>query len=511
MPTLTPVPSGFLKHIDAGGPIINIRPARTAKYIFLFIGDGMGQGQRRLAAACLRYLRATADPKFRHLDHLLMESLPAQGWISTFDASSPVPDSASAATSLACGIKTACGVIGLDKSGARATSLAEQAKASGLKVGIVSSASIDHATPAAFYAHQPARSSYYEIGQELVSSGFDYFGGGGMLMPESPNGCSPNLYDAARTAGYTIVSNAADFAALRKGCGKVLVVNPVLARDQSLPFEIDRLANDLTLADYTRKGIELLANPHGFLLVVEGGKIDWACHTNDISTSVADVLALDRAIAEAYQFYMRHSDETLIVVTADHETGGLSPYLPPSRQAFLANKIVHQQRSYMELGKCLDLYKETHPRGQIRFEHISSLLEETFGFAFGSSSESGLLVGQGNRMIPTKEELLNAQRAFYDAIEPKGQRSSLPSYVLYGAHSKLIVDLAKAANDRLGIRWSTVYHTSSNVPISAIGVGEELFSDTFDNTQVPSKILAAAGILDSRVREKLESCRVITG
>jgi alkaline phosphatase len=264
--------SGSKYELSTGQPVVDI--SDPPKYVFVFIGDGMGMPQINAAE---RYLAALEGEK---------------------------TGSAAAATAISTGQKTAIGVIAMDPS--KTTSyktVAEMAKERGMKVGIISSVSIDHATPAAFYAHQPSRSMYYEISIDLANSGFDYFGGGGLKRPTGKNKDKPSSIEMAERNGYTVVSNRSDFMALRPGVGKVLAYNAILDGSKALPYELDRDYNDISLAEYTAKAIELLDNRKGFFIMVEGGNIDWACHANDATASILDTFAFDEAVQEAVDFY----------------------------------------------------------------------------------------------------------------------------------------------------------------------------------------------------------------
>ena len=171
-------------------------------------------------------------------------------------------------------MKTNIGVISMDPDGVTSyKTLAEAAKKKGMKVGIVSSVSIDHATPAVFYAHQPSRGMYYEIGHDLAASGFDYFGGGGFKDVDG-DGDLGNVLDAVTANGYRIVTDKNEFLALDpETSDKVVAYNHTLAGGQALYYEIDRPEDHISLAEFTAKGIELLDNPRGFFMMVEEGKI----------------------------------------------------------------------------------------------------------------------------------------------------------------------------------------------------------------------------------------------
>ncbi len=242
-----------------------------AKYVFFFVGDGMAMPQVNAAEI---YKSAAANSGIK-VSHLSFTRFPTSGLTTTYDASSFITDSASAMTAMMTGHKTLSGVINMDtRKTEKYKTLAEYAKDGGYKVGVVSSVSLDHATPAATYAKVASRGEMYNIDVQLAQSSFDYFGGGGLVQKGRKEG-DPDALDLARKNGFTVVGSRKDFEALKPGAGKVLAMNSVLQDESALTYEMDRGADDLSLADYTRKGIELLDNPKGFFMVVEGGKIDW--------------------------------------------------------------------------------------------------------------------------------------------------------------------------------------------------------------------------------------------
>ena len=213
------------------------------------------------------------------------------------------------------------------------TSIAVWAKEAGMKVGVASSVTVNHATPAAFYAHNPSRSEYYAVAKDMISTDLDFYAGSAINKPEDPekHPGEPNLYKEMEKAGYTVARGVADFQKKMKKARKMLLVqdpdhlNPA-SGDGSLPYAIDVKEGEMTIEDILRCQIEFLMrdNKNGFFLMNEiGGKVDWACHGQDGATAFHEVMAVDRCIKIAYEFYKQHPDETLIVLTADHETGGL--------------------------------------------------------------------------------------------------------------------------------------------------------------------------------------------
>ena len=244
---------------------------KKAKYVFFFIGDGMSMTQIN-ASEIFKGTLSGNDPMNR--GKLNFTAFPNLGMQTTQSANTFITESAAAGTALATGHKTNNDILGMDPTKTvKFKSMAEMAKEKGMKVGIVSSVSLDHATPGAFYAHESSRKNLYEIGLSLTDSGFDYFGGGGLLLPTGAQKDKPHVLDIAKQKGYKVVNTKEDIYKLDKNSGKSIAINPVLAAESAMEYDIDRV-DQLSLADFTRKGIELLDNPNGFFFMVEGGKID---------------------------------------------------------------------------------------------------------------------------------------------------------------------------------------------------------------------------------------------
>ena len=295
-----------------------------AKYVFYFIGDGMGVNQVNATETYLGALEGRIGIK-----EMCFPSFPFAALVNTQSATNGVTDSAAGGTALATGQKTKNGALGVLKDQTTAvTSLADWAREGGAAVGITTSVSIDHATPASFYSHVGNRGESYKIGQQLVNSGNDFYGASDFVKPNNPDG-GPDLYKQAEEKGFTIARGYKDYQKKAKKADRMILFQSEEASKKdrgSIPYALDRSKNDLTLTDITRAAVNFLTKKQGqkdgFFLMVEGGKIDWACHANDMCF-IPEVLDLDNAVKVAYEFYQQHPDETLIVVTADHETGGL--------------------------------------------------------------------------------------------------------------------------------------------------------------------------------------------
>lgn len=303
--------------------LISVVANGQAKYVFYFIGDGMGVNQvngTEMYQAELRNGRIGVEP-------LLFTQFPVATMATTFSATNSVTDSAAAGTALATGKKTYNHAISVGEDKNAIQTVAEKAKKAGKKVGVTTSVSVDHATPAAFYAHQPDRNMYYEIALDLPKSDFDFYAGGGFLKPTTSfdKKEAPSIFPIFEEAGYTVARGYNDYKAKSAKAEKMILIQEEGANPSCLPYAIDRKENDLTLAQITESAIDFLTKGKnkGFFLMVEGGKIDWACHANDAATVFNEVKDMDNAIKVAYEFYKKHPKETLIVVTADHETGGI--------------------------------------------------------------------------------------------------------------------------------------------------------------------------------------------
>jgi alkaline phosphatase len=449
------------------------------KYVFLFIGDGYGLAQSEAAEAYLAAMKGQSG-----LVTLEMNKLPVYGVATTYAGDRLITDSAAAGTALATGRKTSCGTIGMDlkKENAMPT-IAERAKARGMRVGIVTSVSIDHATPACFYAHVAGRFIYHEIGLQLGESGFDYFGGATFLKPDAEVAQGPadkpalNCVAVAKARGYRIVETPDAFNKLAPGDRKVIVA-PADAKG-ALAYAIDRKDGAITLKDITRKGIELLDCPEGFFMMVEGGKIDWACHSNDAATTVRDVLDFDDAIGPAMEFYNKHPSETLIVVTSDHETGGFALGSYPMHYESNLRILSFQKGSYQIFASKVAEYRKAHPEGG-NLDEAMTMVRDFFGLGDAS---------KGLDLAP--DELALLARGFkYSMIDPN--RTSLADKAeiarLYYTWDPLTTEACHILDAKAGIGWTSYVHTACPVPVRAIGPSSELYSGYIDNTDIANNI-----------------------
>ena len=474
----------------ADAPAVSSQPqqepqdsAKPLKYVFLFIGDGMSYPQFQAAAD---YLGAVADPAPDILKggrNLSFMEVPVAGSASTFDSTSFAPDSASTATSIATGYKTHSGVINMDETKTKAyETIAEKLKNQlGYKIGIISTVNLNHATPAAFYAHQASRNSYYEISEELIASGFDYFAGGGLKQTTGADKDKTDSYELARQGGYKVVMTQAEAEALTAADGKAIIIGQTLADSDSLSYDNDRSGDEWALSDYVRKGIEVLDNDTGFFMMVEGGKIDWACHANDAGSTIADTIAMADAVDVAMEFYAQHPDETLILVTGDHETGGLTiGYAGTDYDTYLQN-IANQKLSYARYDTdFVAKYKEENTP----FETVLQDVKANFGLMTKDDPDAS----ENSKLVLTDYEYGLLKAAYDKTMSASDADPTQAEYVLYGSYEPLSVTITHLLNNKSGINFASYAHTGLPVAVFAQGNGQELFKGFYDNTEIYTKM-----------------------
>ena len=466
------------------------------KYVFLFIGDGMSYPQIQSTAD---YLGALADDDYMQAEPSLDDNggavldgpvelnfmnFEAAGSAVTFDSNSFAPDSASTATSIATGHKTYSGSINVDETGTVeyetiSEKLHEQL---GWEIGVISSVNLNHATPAAFYAHQASRGDYYEIGEELVESGFEYFAGGGLLDPDN-GGESDNLYDLAEEAGYTVSMDHATHDTVTAD-DKVVLIDENLADSDAMAYEIDRTDDMWSLADYVEKGIDVLMNDTGFFMMCEGGKIDWACHANDAATTIHDTLALADAVQVAIDFAEEHPEETLILVTGDHETGGLTIGFAGTDYDTYLSLLESQIISFTQFD---EQYVANYKANGTSFEEVLADIEELFGLKTEGE--------EGDKLILTDYELETLRAAYEKSVNGTATSDyEQEEYVLYGTYEPLSVTITHIINNKSGVSFTSYSHTGLPVAVFADGVNAEEFNGYYDNTDIYNKLADMLGV-----------------
>ena len=481
--------------VPASSVAAQVDAENAPKYVFLFIGDGMSYPQFQAAAD---YLGAIADEDYAQAlpsvdyenrggavldgpEKLCFMDFEAAGSAVTYDSCSFAPDSASTATSIATGRKTYSGMINVDVTGTESfETIAEKLHAQkDWKVGVISSVNLNHATPAAFYAHQASRNDYYEIGLELVESDFEYFAGGALKKANGAEGDQESLYDLAEAAGYKVTFTQADAEKVTAEDGKVILIDEHLADDDAMSYDMDRESDQWALADYVAKGIEVLDNDTGFFMMCEGGKIDWACHANDAGATVTDTLALADAVQVAVDFAKEHPEETLILVTGDHETGGLTIGFAGTDYDTYLDNLTNQKISYAQFD---EQYVASYKENKTPFETAMKDVEELFGLKMTGE--------EGDRLVLTEYEVERLRTAYELAVAEETPEYTQEQYVLYGSYNPFSVTVTHILNNKSGIDFASYSHTGLPVAVFADGNGAEEFNGYYDNTDIFNKLAA---------------------
>ncbi len=468
--------------------------AATPKYVFMFIGDGMGSPQ---VTATQYYLGAIENP-----DALV--PTPAElsftewknvGLMTTYDATSFNPDSASTASAMASGIKTLSGVInyrfaptadGKLELTEPSKLITEYAKETGMKVGVISSVSLNHATPAAYYAKQQSRNDYYDIGVQALTGGtLDYLGGGN-LHKMSVEG-KPGTEELAAANSWTIVNTLEGFASISADQAPVLADNPDIADSNAMAYEIDRVRREgegetiLSLADITAAGITVLDNENGFFLMVEGGKIDWAGHANDAATSIYDTVAFSDAVQVAIDFAAQHEGETLIIVTGDHETGGMTIGFATTAYDTHFDYLKSQTISFQDFSSIVGGLRDSGAA----FADALARIETYYG----------LTTKPDMALTLTDAELASLQAAFELSMTPAADRViGDQEALLYGGYEPLSMAVSHIINNKAGLSYTSYSHTGLQIPVYALGVGADMFNGMYDNTDIFQKTMDVMGL-----------------
>ena len=431
----------------------------TPKYAPPHPRDGFGSNHRIMAETAL------GKP-------LALSTLPACAKTTTSDVFGKTTDSAAAGTAIACGIKTSKKAIGVDKDGNAVRSLAMRLKEQGFKIGIISSSPLNDATPAAHYAHQSSRNNYRAITDELAASGFDFFGGQIPLKDkkESEEESLEKTLQACKKNGYVVFTGKSCIEGSRQTSSSRRVC---LWQTPAISY-FYRPAQGPTLADFTREAIRRLDNPVGFFLVVEQGNIDYSSHCNDAGKLMWEILDFDQAIKAGLDFQKSCPEETLVVLTADHETGGLQLNRPDSSSL---KRLFGQTHSLIELQeKIATLAKEGAPQARDEAMHLL----ETALFP----NEALFSQTEQQRFNTAWDEYIAALKN----TKRKGAIAGLQSK--YGRYISPVIEAFRIRDERAKIRFTSFNHSDTAVLTSAVGPGQSAFSKEMDNTDIPKKIEA---------------------
>ena len=305
-------------------------------------------------------------------------------------------------------------------------------------------------------------------------------------------------------AGYKVTYTQADAEAVTAEDGRVILMDEHLSDSDAMDYDMDRADGEWALSDYVQKGIEVLDNDTGFFMMCEGGKIDWACHANDAAATITDTVAMDEAVGKAVEFYNEHPDETLILVTGDHETGGLTiGFAGTDYDTFLAN-ISNQKISYAKFDSD---YVTAYKENKTDFDTVMADITELFGLQApngvaetSNQADSKDVHPEGTddkgSLIMTDYEYQKLQTAYEETMSRTGEESEFgqEEYLLYGSYEPLTVTITHILNNKSGVNFASYAHTGLPVEVFAMGVGQDQFKGYYDNTDIFNKMAEITGV-----------------
>ena len=429
--------------------------AQTPKYIFFFIGDGMGVNE---VFGTQYYNRVNGLPDVN------FASFPVKGMLTSYSASSLVTDSSAAGTALSSGVKINNGWIGMDPEGNVTVPITEIAKRNGFGTAVVTSVGVNHATPGAFYGHDKSRNSYSALSQQLIETNTIDFAAGATFLTHFGEALKAKDWIAkAKEAGINVFVGQDEYKAV-KGERVIYLAKGL---PDSVPYAIDRKPGDTQLSDFTGAAIDYLyANfaKKGFVMMVEGGKIDYACHATDAATTVHEVNDMAKSVALALEFYAKHPNETLILVTADHETGGLD--LGHGAYELHPENLQYQACSKDVLNfKLMKLAMDN--AGEPSWAQVKALLKENLGL--------------WDKVAVTKEWEKKLTTLYKEAFL---DRDAEDERNLYSSNSKLTAAAIQCVDELAHFTYPFGSHSASPVPLFVKGARAEAFQAAADNTDL---------------------------
>lgn len=445
--------------------------ADDAKYVFYFIGDGMGLGHVNATETYNRDVLRSDSP-------ILMLTFPVASQARSYSASSPITDSAAAGTALSSGIKTKNSMVGMNPDTVPVNSIAVDFMQAGYAVGVGTTVQADDATPAAWYAHAANRGMKETIAPQAAESGLAFLAGGDFKLRGAGEVAFKDYLQTMRKGGYEVAEGYAAFNELKGKGGKLpqkILMYPADPAGGQVGYTIDSIPGAMTCAQITEACLQTLenVNPDRFLMMIEGGNIDWAAHSNDGGGVIKEILNFQDAINVAYQFYLRHPSETLIVVTADHDTGGMS--LGRNGGAY---NLAYADAQKISKDAFADWTRNWGRNTQNpTWEEMEKTLREKLGF-WTTVPVSG-------------EETVELRQLFDETFISKKAEDEKTLYHTFNAFT------AKAfaiLNHHMGIGWTTTYHAGNFVPVYAVGANSQYFTGCLNNTDIPLLIKRAAGL-----------------
>ncbi len=427
------------------------------KNIIMIVGDGMGPAY----TTAYRYFKD--DPNTEVIEETVFDRHNV-GMSSTYPArvSGYVTDSAASATALSSGTKTYNGAIGIDVDKNPVQTVLEWAKLQGKKTGVVVTSQINHATPASYLAHNESRNNYNEIADSYIDNGIKadiYLGGGWQYFIREDR----DLVAEFKANGFHYIDNYAELADLPAN-------KPVLGLfdKKGLPWALDD-SNQHRLLALTQAATTQLENDNGYFMLVEASQIDWGGHANDIAASIAEIDDLAKTV-EYLEQYVKSNPDTLVVITADHSTGGFT-LGANGTYAWRPDVLRTMKMSATAISKKL-----------ANIDITQKAASELFNFSL------------------TKKEVLKLQQAKYHAKEALAQFLALSAQEKSETKKKkpnvagaVYKAVNKVIDNRTNTGWTSGGHTAVDVPVFAFGQQSEQFYGKLDNTDIAKKIFTLLG------------------
>lgn len=439
------------------------------KYVFYLIGDGMGINE---VIGTQEFNAASGEGP----EVINFTQFPVRGFVTTHSASALVTDSAAGGTALATGVKTYNSAVGVNADTVAVSNLTEWAAANGFGTGVCTSVGVNHATPACFLAHTSKRKNYDDIAAQYLSGSVNFAAGGGFIQQKGSDKDNNYYIQAAQEAGITVLRGPS-FQDAAQVKGRLLCLS---GKDESdIPYAIDRAQDDTRLRDFVKAGIDYLeANfgQKGFFFMIEGGKIDYGGHGDDAAACFREVTDFSYAVDLALDFYDRHPDNTLIVVTADHETGGLM--LGAGKYEMTPELLAYQKLSKPALTEKFraTFFPEDAKRVAPSWQQVKDFFQEYLGLW---------------TEIEVSEKDEAKLRETYN--ETLGKGKDLGEANLYAVNSKLVVEAVDIVNRAAGYHWSYGSHSGSPVGLYVKAKCWEKFADIHDNAEIAPRIAEVAG------------------
>jgi len=432
-------------------------PISVPKNIIMVIGDGMGPAY----TSAYRYF--SDNPKTDVIEETVFDRH-LTGSSSTYPASisGVVTDSAASATALATGVKSYNGAIGVNVNKEAVQTVLEWSKLQGKKTGVIVTSQINHATPASYLAHNEHRKNYNEIADSYIDNGIKadlYLGGGRKYFLREDR----NLVNEFKQAGFHYIDNYQGLTSLPNN-------KPVLGlfADIGLPWALDD-TNKHRLSTMTKAGIHHLIDlqssdnvaDEGFFLLIEASQVDWAGHGNDISDAMAEMDDLAKTV-EYLEHFVGHHPDTLVIVTADHSTGGFT-LAANGKYEWNAENLRTMKHSINYIAKQL-------ATNDISAEQTTSL----FNFALSQDELTLLKDSKDNAKVNKKKNIYQSKN-------------------MSASELALIKSVKGIMDERTNSGWTSGGHTAVDVPVFAFGKQSELFNGSQDNTDIAKKIFMLLG------------------